>query len=269
MVQSIGMHIFAATYTDSVKFNRKPNEDYFWFQKPPPIFALADGVTRYVFEDSSYAYPAGAKATAEIFCRSVVEYLEKELDIPKAFNFANARIQKLNESEGMIKESLNYQDRDFFDCVGVAAFVLDSTLTYGYLSDCGLAVYSKTNALTFQTENALQNLIRPYTQKDPKQRRILIRKELRNNPNGNGYGTFTGEQSAQIYYKTGALELAPFDLVVLYSDGFVEYLQFSEVLHILRKGDRSAMDAFVAQKAKENPEMFGHDRTFIAFSTTH
>jgi serine/threonine protein phosphatase PrpC len=84
------MKIFFATYTDVVKFNRKPNEDYFLISKKYPIFAVADGVTRGIFEDKRYAYPAGAHAAAEIFCFTAVEYLEH--------NLSNSDFGKLKKS---------------------------------------------------------------------------------------------------------------------------------------------------------------------------
>ena len=84
------MRTFSATYTDAVKFNRKPNEDYFLASEKYPIFSVADGVTRYVAEDLRYSYPAGARAAAQIFCQSILEYLEK--------NLRKARIRRKKQS---------------------------------------------------------------------------------------------------------------------------------------------------------------------------
>src|SRR3989344_593600 len=186
------MHIFAATYTDAVKFNRKPNEDYFLASEKHPIFSVADGVTRYVAEDLRYSYPAGARAAAQIFCQSAVEYLENEFEkgtglqektMRETLKFANGRIRELNENEGMTKETINYRDRDFFDCVGIVTVISRSTLLYGYLSDCGLVLFSKENKLLFRTENTIRPVIAPYIQmEDVRKRRELIKKELRNNP---------------------------------------------------------------------------------------
>ena len=268
------MRTFSATYTDAVTFNRKPNEDYFLASEKYPIFSVADGVTRYVAEDLRYSYPAGARAAAQIFCQSILEYLEKEFEkganpqeetIREALNFANDRIREMNENEGMTKSAINYRERDFFDCVGVAATISRSALLYGYLSDCGLALFNKNNELLFQTENTLKPIIAPYMQmEDVRERRELIKKELRNNSNGSGYGAFTGEQEAALYYRIGTVRVHSEDLIVLYSDGFEPYFQFPEFVNLLRKGNTSTLDAFSAQKAKENPETFGSDRTVLS-----
>ena len=203
-----------------------------------------------------------------------LEYLEKEFEkganpqeetIREALNFANDRIREMNENEGMTKSAINYRERDFFDCVGVAATISRSALLYGYLSDCGLALFNKNNELLFQTENTLKPIIAPYMQmEDVRERRELIKKELRNNSNGSGYGAFTGEQEAALYYRIGTVRVHSEDLIVLYSDGFEPYFQFPEFVNLLRKGNTSTLDAFSAQKAKENPETFGSDRTVLS-----
>ena len=101
---------------------------------------------------------------------------------------------------------------------------------------------------------------------DVRKRRELIKKELRNNSKRSGYGAFTGEQEAALYYKTGIVRIHSADLILLYSDGFEPYFQFPEFVNLVRKEDKSALDAFSAHKAKEDPEIFGSDRTVLAIS---
>ncbi|MDI6891273.1 MAG: protein phosphatase 2C domain-containing protein, partial [Thermodesulfovibrionales bacterium] len=139
------MTVFSATYTDIIKFNKKPNEDFFLISKKKPIFTLADGVTQSRFENGKYAYPAGARAAAQIFCNSCVEYIEENFKphkkiIEEAFDFANQRIWELNKNEGII-EKLDYLIYDYFDTVGVAGFISKKKIFYGYVGDCGLAIF--------------------------------------------------------------------------------------------------------------------------------
>lgn len=275
------MKVFSATYTDIIKFNRKPNEDFFLISKnlkSCPIFVLADGVTQSRFEDGSYSYPAGAKAAAEIFCQSVMEYLEENFTpskiknkiIKESFDFANKRIWELNENEGMT-EKLDYVVYDYFDTVAVAGFLAKNTLFYGYVGDCGLAVFDKNNKLKFQTEDKVEPAVEraraSYKNWDgmaQNERTKIFHRDFRNNPSGQGYGSFSGEAGVKKYYKIDSLILDSGDLVIFYSDGFVEYLKFPEFIKILRREDKKALDEFTFKMAKENYQKFGTDRTLIS-----
>lgn len=271
------MKVFSATYTDIIKFNRKPNEDFFLILKKPPIFVLADGVTQSRFEDGTYAYPAGARAAAEIFCQGVVGYLEENFKpenkiIEEAFNFANERIWKLNENEGMT-EKLDYVVYDYFDTVAVAGFLAKDILYYGYVGDCGLAIFDKNNNLKFQTRDMVEPakekarvIYKNWDGMDKNERIKIFHRDFRNNPSGQGYGSFSGEPGVKKYYKIDSLILDSGDLVIFYSDGFVEYLKFSEFIKILRREDKKALDEFTFKMAKENYQKFGTDRTFISIN---
>lgn len=282
------MKMFSATYGDIIKFNRKPNEDCLLISKKYPIFAVADGVTRGIFKDKRYAYPAGARAAAAIFCFTVIEYLERHILplrsrakggygvgedlIKKAFDGANAKIHELNENEGM-EETHDWYTNDYFDCVGVAALLAKNTIYYGYVGDCGLAIFDRTSTLKFQTKDQVANSLhhkemRKIAQQksmDRKARIAYIHKNFRNNPSGKYYGTFSGEKGVKTYHVAGNQKLAKGDLVILYSDGFAEYLKSKEFLRIVRKGDKEALDDFAVLKALTSPAKFGTDRTLISF----
>lgn len=271
------MKIFFATYSDVVKFNRKPNEDYFLISKKHPIFAVADGVTRGIFEDKRYAYPAGAHAAAEIFCFSVIDHLETNVSsrgdhklLEKAFDEANERIHELNENEGRI-ENHDWYANDYFDCVGVAGFLDQNMLHYGYVGDCGLAIFDKDNNLKFETKD--QVATSPHHKEieqvaqgknwNHAKRLAYGHEHFRNNPSGKYYGTFSGEEAVKIYYQIGSQKIQEGDLVIFYSDGFVGYLESKEFLRIVRQGDKEALDDFTAFKAMTSPVKFGTDRTLI------
>ncbi len=279
-----GVKIFSATYTDIIKFNRKPNEDFFLISEKRPIFALADGVTQSRFEDGKYAYPAGARAAAQIFCQSCVEYIEKNLVqgstlntpekkiIETAFDFANERIWGLNKNEGMT-EKLDYVVYDYFDTVGVAGFLAENKLFYGYVGDCGLAIFEKNNKLKFQTKDGVEPAVKKarsryenWNKLAQNERTKIFHRDFRNNPTGQGYGSFTGEPGVKKYYEIDSLVPNPCDLIAFYSDGFVEYLKFPDFIEILRVGDKKALDNFTFEKAKEDSGKFGADRTLISIN---
>ncbi|MBU4299141.1 protein phosphatase 2C domain-containing protein [Patescibacteria group bacterium] len=274
------MKVFSATYTDIIKFNRKPNEDFFLISKnlkERPIFVLADGVTQSRFEDGSYSYPAGAKAAAEIFCYIAMEYLEKNLKpsqekktIENGFDLANKKIWELNKNEGMI-EKLDYVVLDYFDTVAVAGFLAKNTLFYGYVGDCGLAIFDKNNQLRFQTKDLVEPAVKRakliyknWDELAQNERTKIFHRDFRNNPSGEGYGSFSGEPGVKKYYKIDSLILDSGDLVIFYSDGFVDYLKFPEFIKILRREDKKALDEFTFKMAKENEQKFGTDRTLIS-----
>lgn len=287
------MRVFSATYTDIVKFNRKPNEDFFLvslISKEYPIFTIADGVTQSRFDSGAYSFPAGARAAAEIFCYTVVDSLEGSIPlakkvedgrideaikmyIGKSFDGANKRIEMLNKNEG-ITDNLDFCVYDYFDTVGIVGFIKNHVLYYGYVGDCGLSVFDKNNNLRFQTEDGVKPAIESakniYKKKwqdfSKREKNIIMRKYFRNNLMGIGYGSFTGEEGVSRYYKIDSLIPNQDDLVVLHSDGFTPYLGSKKIIEILRKGDKKVLDEFSLKKAKENPEKFGCDRTLIAIN---
>jgi len=269
---------FVATYTDTVKFNRKPNEDFYLFSRQYPIFVIADGVTQSCFKSGGYAFPAGAKAAAEIFCYSILEFLEKNFQtehskilIEKAFDLANLRIKGLNQAEG-ITEKLDYAVYDYFDTVGVVGLIFGSNLYYGYVGDCGLMILNKENKILFQTKDmvapALRQAKKFYKKKwdtfTKRKKLLILHKEFRNNPSGIGYGSFSGEEWVKKYYTIGNFPLKKEDFVIFYSDGFVPYLKFKEFLKLLRRRNKKNLEKFIYKKADRNYQKFGTDRTLIA-----
>jgi len=277
------MEYFSASYTDFIKFNKKPNEDFCLISSVYPIFVVADGVTQGRFLSGGYAFPTGARAAAHIFCFSILDFLEASIRLAKckerefneriierSFDLANERIRELNKNEG-IDEKFNYFDYDWFDTVGVAGFILDKFLYYGFVCDCGLAVFDKKNKLKFQTKDMLKPVFETARKKykdwdgfNFKQKVITMHKDFRNNLDGKGYGSFSGEEGVKKYYQIGRLTLKKEDLIVFYSDGFSGYFQLPEFLGILRDQDKRKLDSFSLKMARENSEEYGTDRTLIS-----
>lgn len=311
------MKIFSATFGDAIRFDQKPNEDAFLVSEKAQVFAVADGVTQAHFADGSYAYPNGAKESANIFCRTVVGCLEETLSyviarsgatpacrqaggnpgvgaptldrhahpagslamtntMSEAFDRANEKIMELNIREGIDKK-MNYVEYDWFDTVGVAGVILNNKLYYGFVGDCGLAVYSAQDGpaigwkKVFQTEDMVAPAVarfreqyKNYKDFSVNERMLIMHRDFRNNPNMQGYGSFSGEEGVKKYYAFGSRELGKGDMIVLYSDGIVPYLEDENFIEILKKGDKQVLDDFVLKKVAEDPQEFGDDRTFIS-----
>jgi len=271
------MVYFSATYTDFIKFDRKPNEDFYLVSEKLPIFVIADGVTQSHFPSGEYAFPAGARTAAKIFCYTTLKFLEenskdrnfKDL-VKNAFNLANQKIKEFNIAEGIDKR-LNYLEYDWFDCVGIAGFIIKNNLYYGYVGDCGLALFDKNNRLKFQTkdmvkpaEDRVKKIYKNWKSFSKEKRKLIMQRDIRNRSDGKGYGSFTGGEGVKKYYKIGSKNLKEKDLIIFYSDGFLNYLKFPDFIEILRKRGKEVLDEFTFQKAKENYEKYGLDRTLIA-----
>ena len=274
------MKTFSATYRDFVRFDVKPNEDAFLISKKLPIFAVADGVTQSHYKNGRYALPYGAKLAAKIFCKSTVKYLEKSYShilenvrikniIKESFDLANQKIRELNVKHGLVDKRMDYLQHDWFDTVGVTAVLVKNTLHYGFVGDCGLAIFNKNNKKIFQTKDMVAPAIKRFEKMYSghakfsfDKRTFIVRHDFRNNPDKTGYGSFTGEEHVRYYYAFGAKKLQKGDMVVLYSDGMVNLLKDGEFIKILRLRDKTKLTNFVMQKAKENSKKYGDDRTF-------
>ena len=277
------MKHFSASYTDFVKYNRKPNEDFHLASSKMPIFIIADGVTQGRFESGVYAFPAGAKAAAQIFCYTILEFLEKGIDlskkknhqfnknlVKKSFNLANQRVYELNKNEG-IYEKMNLFEYDLFDTVGVVGFVLDDSLYYGFVGDCGLIIFNKSNKVKFQTKDMVKPAVekakvihKDWKNLSEKQQIIIEHRDFRNTPDKKGYGSFSGEKEVEKYYQIDKKALKKGDLFVFYSDGFVDYFQFPGFIEILRNKNKKSLDKFTLEKARLDNSKYGSDRTLIS-----
>jgi serine/threonine protein phosphatase PrpC len=274
------MKIFFASYQDFIQFDAKPNEDAVLVSKKLPILAVADGVTQSHHKNGRYALPYGAKMAAQIFCKSSVKYLEKALAqkklspiqikkiIKESFDSANAQIKALNEKHQINEKTMDYVQHDWFDTVGVVAVVVSGVLYYGVVGDCGLAVFNQSDKKILQTRDKVHPAVLRFQKKYPdfasfpkEKRAFLIHKEFRNNPDGQGYGSFTGEPSVQTYYVLGSKKLTKGDMVVLHSDGLVPLLKNKETIKKIREGNKKEFKKYVMGLAKENPETYGRDRT--------
>lgn len=275
------MKYFGGTYGDAIKFDKKSNEDFYLVSRKFPIFVVADGVARSHFSDGRYTHPFGSRKASEIFCKIIIGYLEENFEnnnqdvldkIKNAFDLANQKIKEFNIEKGIHKK-LNYVEYDWLDVVGVVGIIWENKVYYGYVGDCGLVVFDSNNNKKFQTKEMVTGPVHEFRKtKDnwkslsANERKYLIRIELRNNANGKGYGTFSGEEGVKNYYVFGKVDLVKDDMVVFYTDGFAEYLEKERIVLSIRKNNRRELNKNMFWIIIKNLFKYGCDRTFVAIN---
>jgi len=273
----------------------KPNEDSLFASREGGLFAVADGVTRFVPQGKEYPNPSPASTVSEIFCLEAATQLttaRSEKMIREVFGNANELICRFNEGNGITKETTDYLENDFAGCVGVLGALTGNTLYYGYIGDCGLLVCdSSTLAPIFITGNdldmledfrdALHMFIAP---RESKEARMLYWNQfLRNRPEERylTFGSLTGQEEALAYVKTGSVTLSPKDVAVFFSDGVMPYLfsrSFRDTLGSLMYNNKHSSEKESELKAEIERNMpqlrklgfknLDDDKAFIALQLT-
>lgn len=209
-----------------------------------------------------YPRPSPAKYAADAFCRVfqeiVLDFHDKNNNaIFEGFREANKEIKKLNETHN---PSPDYLENDFWACVAAGAVLEKGILSYGFIADCGIAVFDD-DRLTFRTPNEGPNskgsidddVLRKYqtTFAFPEGRKI-IRSLYRNNPaEPLAYGALTGEESALQYVRTGQVEAKSLrDTIVVYTDGLEEAVVSQEFSEILKCRDHRFLERYCKKKVK-------------------
>lgn len=252
-------------------------------------YAVADGVTRDPNIPSDtvissleealryYPRPSGAKAVADIFTNVFLEHAKTQADLKAIFSLANEAIKKYN-SEHIA--TVDYLVNDYFACVACGVRLRGELLEYGYIGDCGLAVYAADGTLRYMSEDGMATFV-AYENKHLKKvdfnwnmasYRRLIRSEYRNKRVVHerdiiGYGALTGEEQALDFIAYGSIKLHPGDWCVIYSDGFRELLLMPEFFKAISssKDALSFLKHLSHEKSIENYEKFGRERSLIAF----
>ena len=235
-----------------------PEEDSFAFKEVDGtvVAAVADGITRDPIgvkflppraalaarrrAFANYPNPSPAKIAADIFCRSFSQFLSAHYSTAKyssgkiikdAFQSANEKIAEYNRQTF---PRIDYLENDFAACVAVGGIINDKRLFYGFIGDCGVAVFDKTGRLKFRTPDEVEP-VQKFLMSENKSfsdpaRRVEIRSQFRNNPkhrvNGKklSFGALTGEPVASQYFRFGDINLVAGDRVLFYSDGITEII---------------------------------------------
>jgi serine/threonine protein phosphatase PrpC len=82
-----------------------------------------------------------------------------------------------------------------------------------------------------------------------------------------GYGVLTGEEDALVYVNHGVLRIEPGDILFIFTDGFENYLEYSEFINVFLKWDENIkykIDKFANKKIKKFSREFDHERSLIS-----
>lgn len=266
-----------------------PAEDSVAFKNM--VFCVADGITRdpklppkfkgKKIEDALkyYPNPSGAKKVADIFCNDFVTLAKELKNIKAIFTEINSSIANYNNKK---IELVDYLTDDYFACVACGGYIKNNILYYGYIGDCGLAIFNKDGKLKFQTKNGLADFINfenKYLRKKDfnwvmPEYRHLIRSEYRNKKKTHknkliSYGALTGEKGAISFINQGKKKLNTGDLVVAYSDGFENIINCPDFFKtIYNKSENNAKKNLVElsnKLASKDYDKFGHERSLVAF----
>ena len=220
--------VFAFTQENT---KSKPNEDWLHASPDKGVFAVADGVTlpriNGVYSEISSAHAATR------FCATTTAVLAQRKDsLFTAFLLANLEIAALNCSHGITAKTVDYSHHDYLACVGIAGRLSKENprrFEYGYIGDCGIFVYDEDYFPKFLSENPVDVLERfreGWGFQEKNEERIFWRGMLRNRPESPfmTQGVLTGELVALAYFKTGYVDLAHGDTLVLFSDGIYPFI---------------------------------------------
>ena len=103
------------------------------------------------------------------------------------------------------------------------------------------------------------------------EKRVIVRKDFRNNLNNIqggkcvSYGALTGEDSASYFIKSGQIKLEKNDIVVVYSDGFSEFLHVQEFISLILNFQQEKFEEYINMKSKEDYNKYGKEKTLVLF----
>ena len=188
-------------------------------------------------------------------------------------NWLNESVRKLN-NKYILK--CDYLENDYYGAVASCISIKNNILDYAYICDCGVIVYDRLGSIRFQTKDDKNLYSDPYINKigipwNLPESRVIVRRDYRNNLSNIqdnkcvSYGAITGEESAIKFIKTGQVELADGDIIVVYSDGFTNFLHDKEFISQILDFDKEKFEKFIENKSKIDCEKYGKEKTLILF----
>ena len=255
-----------------------PIEDQFYATNTEAI--VADGITRdpvgvlnlaeCSFKEmlKKYPRPSGAFLAAKDICST---FSKNSGTLKERLKDCNNNVKKLNEK--YIKKC-DYLQNDYFGAVAACIKIENDILYYAYICDCGVIVYDSLGKVKFQTKNDKLLYSDPYINKigipwNLPESRLIVRRDYRNNLNNIvdgkcvSYGALTGEDSALEFIKSGEIKLSENDLIVLYSDGFINFLQDEEFKKQIISFNKDDFEKYINYKSFQNYDKYGKEKTII------
>lgn len=260
----------------SPEYTEHPREDYHFVSEKYPIFIVADGVTQKRDANGNYPNPSGVGEIARLFCEAVVTEAEKNYDnftpekLKKLFVFGNKVVAEYNNSKGRVKEKLDYRDFDFFACTTSFVLIKDEKVYWWSLNDSGIVVFNSTLDEVFrspETWSLKETLLQNRGESSETEWNKSIKKVYRNSVGGSGYGVVTGEENALEHLNVGVMDLDIGSILMLYTDGFINYThiyEFKKIFLDWAETIQSDLQEISAVRIKESPKLYGLERSLIA-----
>ena len=257
-----------------------PVEDCFYVGDNEAI--VADGITRDPigvgdFSTCSkekflnkYPRPSGGELAAKEICNS---FSKSSGSLKERLVMANEAVKSLNNK--YIK-SCDYLENDYYGAVASCVSIKDDVLYYSYICDCGVIVFDKYGNIKFKTQDDKELFSDPYIDKigipwDLPEARKIVRSEYRNNLNNIvdgkcvSYGALTGEEDAAPFIREGSISLDKGDIVIVYSDGFTNFLNDKEFINIMLNFEKDKVEKYIEEKAREDYKKYGSEKTLVVY----
>ena len=257
-----------------------PLEDQYYANDFEAI--IADGITRDPIGISDfskctkqeflekYPRPSGAEKAAKEVCET---FASATGSLVNRLIEANKSVRRLNEK---YIPKCDYLENDYYGAVVSCINIQDDILNYAYICDCGVIIYDKNGKIKFKTENDKELYSDPYIDKIgipwylPETRKI-VRSKYRNNLNNIvdgkcvSYGALTGEEDALHFIKEGSIRLNKKDIVVVFSDGFSNYLCDNGFINQLLNFSKDKFEEFINNKSVEDYEKYGKEKSLVIY----
>jgi serine/threonine protein phosphatase PrpC len=268
--------------TVSPEYENHPREDYHLCSSKYPIFIVADGVTLKRNTEGLYPTPSGAYELAKLFCHTIIENAENmyeqfsEEKLNELFKIGNEVAKKFNESLGRNKESIDYREFDLFAATTAFVIIKESRVYWWSLGDSGITAFDENKSNIFQSPEAWPDEKEkisatgntPLTDTEfNKLKKRLFRNALTEEGERFGYGVITGEDSACVYLNTGSFTLKKGFLILIYTDGYENYIPLSEFVKTFNNWTDdidTRFDDFILQKSREDSNLYGREKTIVA-----
>lgn len=269
---------FENILTSNINF---PVEDPYYAGENTAI--IADGITRdpIRIKDFSkcskkdliinYPNPSGAEMCAKEICKT---FKEENGTLKEKLIKCNEAVNLLNKK--YIKEC-DYLENDYYGAVASCIEIKESTLKFAYICDSGVIVYNKLGNIKFQTEDDKKIYSDPYKREAGlppwylSECRKIVRSKWRNNPDNIidgkcvSFGAITGEKEAISFIKSGEIEIEKEDTVLLYSDGFSEFLHEQEFINKILDFNKEDFENYIVSKSTQDYEKYGKEKTIIIY----
>ena len=225
-----------------------PQEDFLITSDKPPVFVVSDGVTlnflKLTQNKMKYPNPSPAGNVSKIFCEAIVKSakekynnFDKQSIIP-VFKAANSEVAEYNKKIG--KSDFSGNPTGFYSATGSFVVVCDDKVYWASICDSFVAHFDKNMILKFMSSG----LCRPYA-------------------------VINGEEYMSDHLESGMFNLERGDRIFLFTDGFEQYVKNYDFQKLFLKWDDNIKEyimKFSERMNLEDPEKYGHERSFIAVS---